>query len=218
MLTEFPGLRAGRSGRSESLKRVVGRHLRFRARRTAVSPIIATILLVAITVVLAAVLYVVISGYGHTSASKPLGAAFFAGPASPIVGTAQTNAFCQTSHYCYSIPIEDAGPGVTFGDLNFVVHTATGSVHKVVQSFAQLSIVNDKNVVQAFSKIAKNGAFEVTAWQSFAAGTTSSTPLTDLQTIWLQFGNTKASPFSQGEALEVIGTGSFSGSVVINLP
>jgi flagellin-like protein len=44
---------------------------RIRARRRGVSPIIATILLVAITVVLAAVLYVLISGLTHTGASTP---------------------------------------------------------------------------------------------------------------------------------------------------
>jgi len=42
-----------------------------RARRRGVSPIIATILLVAITVVLAAVLYVLIAGLTHTGASTP---------------------------------------------------------------------------------------------------------------------------------------------------
>jgi flagellin-like protein len=200
------------------MMRIDGRHVSFRAGRRAVSPIIATILLVAITVVLAAVLYVVITGFAHTSTPKPLGSAFFAGPAVQSVGTAQTNAFCQNKHFCYSIPIAEADSGLTLGELGFVVHTATGSVHIVAQSFAQVSIVNDKNVVQAFTKIAKNGALDVTAWQNYAPGTTGSTPLSNLQTIWLQFGNTKASPFGQQQALEVLGTGSFSGSVVISLP
>ena len=42
-----------------------------KSRKRGVSPIIATILLVAITVVLAAVLYVLISGLTHTGASTP---------------------------------------------------------------------------------------------------------------------------------------------------
>jgi len=195
-------------------------HRRFglQERRKAVSPIIATILLVAVTVVLAAVLYVMIIGFAHTSATKPLGTEFFAGPATATVGTSQTNAFCENNHYCYSIPIEESGQGVTFGDLNFVVHTATGSVHIVTQNYAQISVVSDRNVVQAYSKIDKNGAFDVTAWQSFSPGTSGTTPLTSLQTIWVQFGNTKISPFDQGRTLEVIGTGSFAGSVVIDLP
>jgi len=44
---------------------------RARCRRRGLSPIIATILLVAITVVLAAVLYVLIAGLTHTGASTP---------------------------------------------------------------------------------------------------------------------------------------------------
>jgi len=199
------------------MRRAGDGRVRFRGRRKAVSPIIAVILLVAITVVLAAVLYVMVSGLAHTTSTVPLGTAFYAGPAAQTVGTAQTNAFCQNHHYCYSIAIDEADHGVNFGDLKFVVHSPTGSVHKVTQSFAQLSVVNDKNSVQAYTKIAKNGPFEVTAWQSLSAGTSLGTPLTNLQTIWVQFGNTVVSPFGQGETLEVIGTGSFSGSVTVAL-
>jgi len=43
-----------------------------KSRKRGVSPIIATILLVAITVVLAAVLYVLVAGLTHTSTSTPL--------------------------------------------------------------------------------------------------------------------------------------------------
>ena len=42
--------------------------------RSAVSPVIATILMVAITVVLAAVLYVMVMGFGGTSSTAPSGA------------------------------------------------------------------------------------------------------------------------------------------------
>jgi flagellin-like protein len=42
--------------------------------RSGVSPVIATILMVAITVVLAAVLYVMVMGFGGTNASAPSGA------------------------------------------------------------------------------------------------------------------------------------------------
>ena len=52
-----------------------------KARKRAVSPIIATILLVAITVVLAAVLYVLISGLTHGPGNAPIGSAFAAGNA-----------------------------------------------------------------------------------------------------------------------------------------
>jgi len=46
---------------------------RVRRNREAVSPVIATILMVAITVVLAAVLYVMVMGFGTTGNQTPLG-------------------------------------------------------------------------------------------------------------------------------------------------
>jgi flagellin-like protein len=46
---------------------------RMRKSREAVSPVIATILMVAITVVLAAVLYVMVMGFGTTGNQTPLG-------------------------------------------------------------------------------------------------------------------------------------------------
>ncbi len=59
-----------------------------KARKRAVSPIIATILLVAITVVLAAVLYVLISGLTHGPGNTPIGSAFAIG--NPVGGTCLT--------------------------------------------------------------------------------------------------------------------------------
>ncbi|NYT12855.1 MAG: type IV pilin, partial [Methanomassiliicoccales archaeon] len=44
---------------------------KFRKDSRAVSPVIATILMVAITVVLAAVLYVMVSGYGGGGETAP---------------------------------------------------------------------------------------------------------------------------------------------------
>jgi flagellin-like protein len=189
-----------------------------RRRLRAVSPVIATILLVAIVVVLAAVLYVVVGGLARTSVKDPLGSELYVGPAAQVIGTARTSTFCQSGHFCYSIPIDEVGQGISFGDVSFEVRSPSGSVHVVTQNFAQLSIVNDKNGVDAYSKVAKNGAFEVTGWQKFGAGTTASTPLSNLQTIWLQFGNTKASPFGQGNSVEVLGEGPFSGSMTVGLP
>ena len=57
-----------------------------RGKRRAVSPIIATILLVAITVVLAAVLYILISGLGSTG-SKPYQIGFGSGTPSQVTTT-----------------------------------------------------------------------------------------------------------------------------------
>jgi flagellin-like protein len=187
--------------------------------RRAVSPIIGIILLVAITVVLAAVLYELVAQEAHGSASVPLGSEFAAGPVhSGTVGSAATNAFCATKHYCYAIPIVEAGGGLTLGDLTFRVAEATGSTHIVSKNYAQISIVTQQNKVVAFTKVAKNAAFAVSDWKTFAAGTSANSPLSDQQTIWLQFGNTAQSPFGQGDQVQIFGTGSFSGSVTVALP
>jgi len=90
-----------------------------KARKRAVSPIIATILLVAITVVLAAVLYVLISGLTHGPSSAPLGTNFSWGQPFNVTGTTPTGCAAATGHYCYSLEIAGAGSGV--GTTNFIL-------------------------------------------------------------------------------------------------
>jgi flagellin-like protein len=189
-----------------------------RARRRGISPIIAMILLVAIVVVLAAVLYVVVAGFGHTGATVPIGTALAAGPAVQTEGTKATNNYCQTSHYCYEVPITEAGSGLTLGDLNFKVVSATGAVHLVSGGTARLAIVDTTSAVLAYTQVKSNQPYVVTSWTKLESGTTSSTPITSLLSIWVQFGNTKTSPFGQGEVLEILGVHAYSGAVTVSLP
>jgi archaeal type IV pilus assembly protein PilA len=100
-----------------------------KARKRAVSPIIATILLVAITVVLAAVLYVLISGLTHGPGSTPIGSAFAAGNARSGTcaagGTIATTG-CVAGDFFETLTIEQSS--VTFGNVLFeVIVTATGN-------------------------------------------------------------------------------------------
>jgi flagellin-like protein len=200
-------------GLGRGIPRTVRRHGK------AVSPIVAVLLLVAISVVLAAVLYAIAVDETRASVTVPIGTALAAGPASSvIVGTAASNAFCQKSHYCYSIPIDEAGSGLTIGDLNLRVLAATGSPHIVSKNFAKISIVDLKNGVVASTQISKNSAFVVTDWQTLAAGESATTPMSDQQAIWVQFGNTATSPAHAGYSLEILGVGTFSGSIGIALP
>jgi flagellin-like protein len=60
---------------------------KMRKDKSAVSPVIATILMVAITVVLAAVLYVMVMGFGSTPNNNPTGAI---GPANKIAANSYT--------------------------------------------------------------------------------------------------------------------------------
>ncbi|HTP55329.1 MAG TPA: archaellin/type IV pilin N-terminal domain-containing protein [Thermoplasmata archaeon] len=183
-----------------------------------VSPILATILLVAIALVLAAVLYVLVAGFAHSTGPTSIVTALGAGPASDIVGSSQTNAFCQKAHYCYSVPIFLAGHGVTLGDVALSVLTVDGTIRTVGQNYAQLAIVDSTNGVVASAKLSKNAPFEISGWQKFAHGGSAGAPLSTSETLWVQFGNTHSSPFGQGLTLQIAGTGSFSGTVTIYLP
>jgi flagellin-like protein len=108
-----------------------------RKNRRAVSPIIATILLVAITVVLAAVLYILIQQYTKGGANNaPLGTAFsFSG---------STDAASTANNY-YNMTIESASSTLNFGDLAWQLKTPTGSVFVTGVS---VSIVNPLGVVE----------------------------------------------------------------------
>src|SRR5271157_2641694 len=89
-------------------------------KKRAVSPIIATILLVAITVVLAAVLYVLISGLIHGPGNTPIGSSLGLGGPSLVTGGAG-GAFlvtgCKANDYCYQVPIASSSTGVTIGSI-----------------------------------------------------------------------------------------------------
>jgi flagellin-like protein len=90
-----------------------------------VSDIIATILLVAITVVLAAVLYILISGLTHGVGSADLGTNF--GWASPVnaTGASPTPVGCASANFCYQVEIASAS-GITTSDMSFSLHTSSG--------------------------------------------------------------------------------------------
>jgi flagellin-like protein len=99
-----------------------------KARKRGVSPIIATILLVAITVVLAAVLYVLISGLTHGTGSAPLGTNFSWGTPVNATGTAVENACAAvTTHYCYSIEIAGVGGGLSTSNIVLSLRNSVGA-------------------------------------------------------------------------------------------
>ena len=85
-----------------------------------VSPIIATILLVAITVVLAAVLYILVSGYIGGTGSKPL--TFSPSGSTPSTATGSTG----TSYY--DTLAVSASTGLTTADFGLKVSGVTGGV------------------------------------------------------------------------------------------
>ena len=86
-----------------------------------VSPIIATILLVAITVVLAAVLYILVSGYIGGTGSKPLSF-------SPSGSTPSTAGSGSTTSYYDTLAVS-ASSGLTTAEFGLKIVGVTGSVN-----------------------------------------------------------------------------------------
>ena len=109
-----------------------------RKNKRAVSPIIATILLVAITVVLAAVLYILIQQYTKNGSNgSPLGTAFaFSG---------STDAASTANNY-YNMTIEQASPTLNFGNLLFQLKSPGGSV---TTTGIAVVVANPSGIVEA---------------------------------------------------------------------
>ena len=198
-----------------------------KAQKRAVSPIIATILLVAITVVLAAVLYVLISGLTHGPGNTPIGSAFTAG--NPIASTcaagsaqtippvAATTGGCKVADFIYTLTVESST--VSFGSVLFEVKTSSGSIFAgaASSSFALLSIsgtvaadfTTGVGMAMTTTWAGYNAAASVCAVAANSCSTSSS--LTNLYTIVIDMGSATATT-GQGLSFVAIGTGSFSGT------
>jgi flagellin-like protein len=179
-----------------------------------VSPIIATILLVAITVVLAAVLYILISGFTKGPGNTPLGTAFaYGSPAQ--TSNAQAATFCavQTaiSDYCENLPVGSAGGGITAAALSFSIRDSSGNV---------IAFTHGTPSVQLESAGGASLATYSFTSQSWTSGGT--TGLSTTQTLVLDTGCTVSganvcSPSVTGLVMLALGVGSYSGSVQVTL-
>jgi flagellin-like protein len=187
-----------------------------KARKRGVSPIIATILLVAITVVLAAVLYVLITGLTHGPGSVGIGTAFNAG--NPIAskcaagGTVATTG-CLAGDFIYTLTVESSS--VTFTSAEWQVKTSSGSI-AAATGVGAFSIVNVGGVAVAWESTGTAMAM-TTVFANFGAGAicngaacTSSSPLTSIYSIVLDMGTT--SPSGLGYTFVAVGVGSYSGT------
>jgi flagellin-like protein len=199
-----------------------------KARKRGVSPIIATILLVAITVVLAAVLYVLISGLTSGGVgSKPIGTAFTVGP-NPSGGTvlcAATSTFagtgCGPSHYEYALTIESST--ITFGNILFQVKNSVGIIATATGGggFTILNITG--KVVASFATTAGSGnamSMPSSGWSLFSATTgacgiagvlcNSGTSLTNQYSLIVDMGT--ANPSGQAYSLTGLGNSGYTGT------
>ncbi len=173
-----------------------------KAHKRGVSPIIATILLVAITVVLAAVLYVLISGLTKGPGSTPIGSAFGFGTAQQT-SSAPTGT-CVAGHICYSVGIASSSSSVTTSSVSFALQAAGSGT-----SFSSVSIVSLTGTAIAIFN-ATSGTW--TGLNSNALPITFSST----QTLILDSGRTTTS--IAGDNLVAAGTGSLQGTTTVALP
>ncbi|MGD0587446.1 MAG: type IV pilin N-terminal domain-containing protein [Thermoplasmata archaeon] len=192
------------------------------SRKRAVSPIIATILLVAITVVLSAVLYLLISGLTGGPTSTPIGGAFTAShPGSGLcaagsgqtLGAAAITGGCKAGDFIYTLTIESSR--IAFGNVLFEVRTLAGSAFTGGGASASFALLDPATHVVAISMtgptIAMSAKWPGYGLTSTAPTYTDSTPLTNLYLIVIDAGS--ATPISgEGLAFVAIGIGSFSGA------
>jgi flagellin-like protein len=170
-----------------------------KAKKRAVSPIIATILLVAITVVLAAVLYILISGLTKGPGSTPLGTAFGWGPASNVSAT--TTPGCAATKECYSLEIGSASSGLTPNGMTFTVRSSGGAA--ITFTTWTFTLVN----------VAGAAAGAVWTGAGNCAGAACNTPIASGETIVLNSGTLTTGSSLQGDAIIAVGQGSFQGEV-----
>lgn len=213
-----------------------------KARKRAVSPIIATILLVAITVVLAAVLYVLISGLTSGGVgSKPIGSAFSAGnpvssyvsgtaaapacTATTVTGTTATTLASMQGYTVYEYTLTVESSTITMSSALFEVKAANGAIYTDAVASA-FYIVNIASQIVACQALAAGAMAMTSTFSTFSGATncnslscSTSTPLTTIYTIVIDLGELTASPAGTGLTFVAIGTGSYSGTTAaLTLP
>jgi flagellin-like protein len=167
--------------------------------RRGVSPIIATILLVAITVVLAAVLYILISGLTKGPGNTPLGSAL-----------AMSTPVASSSGTVYTIGITPSS-GLTPASMNYEITSSTGTILGTGTTLAVVGVTGCFVATYTFS---------TNAWAAATGGTAcAGASTTTVLTSGMQFSLTAStSQAGLGDKLVAIGVGSFSGQVSAGLP
>jgi len=170
-----------------------------------VSPIIATILLVAITVVLAAVLYILISGLTKGPGNTPIGTAVSYGSVFEQTASAST--------FWYNTSVQTAPSGMTWSNMIFQVQ---GSGNNIIttgpSTITVLGTTNGCNLaVFTFSTAAWTipAANKCTGQLGASGGVAAGDQMVLFSTVSLT---------NVGDKLVVVGQGSYSGSLSISIP
>jgi flagellin-like protein len=162
------------------------------AVRRGVSPILATVLLVIITVVLATILYIFLASFANPSLGTPL-------PSSFAWGSARADG-TGTAHV-YDFGISTANGGILLNNLVFQLLTPGGMIVKPT-GFALTALEAGRGTV---------GTYNFTA-ASWTAGGTE--PVSTAMTFQLSTGATAVS----GDQLVALGANGYQGQVAVTVP
>ncbi|MFZ0831432.1 MAG: archaellin/type IV pilin N-terminal domain-containing protein [Thermoplasmata archaeon] len=176
-----------------------------------VSPIIATILLVAITVVLAAVLYILIQQYTKGGSAVTIGSALAIGGSTDGNGPATTN--------YYNMTVESAGSTLTLGSFTFEVKGPTGAILGVGSVIGGVTITSLKvviinpinTVVATFTPGAATTFGTGCTAPTYTSSCSSTSPMTTQYDFSVQAVGATA-PSLTGCSLVALGQGGFSGT------
>ncbi|MFZ0699595.1 MAG: archaellin/type IV pilin N-terminal domain-containing protein [Thermoplasmata archaeon] len=184
------------------------RRRRLRRGRRGVSPIIATILLVAITVIIAAVLYtLLIPLLGHST--TPLQSNFSFGPAQPETGTGAAG--CAVGDYCWEVQFGTLNQGISPSAISLYIQNTSGQT--ISTSGWNFTIVTVSGGVVASAHGPQAGVSQ--GWTAGPGYSTDNT-LTFAMRLWIDTGS--AQPQSPNNTLYAVGMGSWSGQVYGSLP
>jgi flagellin-like protein len=180
-----------------------------RKNRRGVSPIIATILLVAITVVLAAVLYILIQQYTKSGNAVTIGSALAIG--------GSTDGSSSTINY-YNMTVEEASSTLTLGSFTFEVKSPTGAVVSTGTlvtgtAVTALSVVVISPLGGTIATYTPGAATTYAAHctaPTYNSACSSTSPMTTQYTFSVQISPVGCS--LSGYTLVALGQGSFSGT------
>lgn len=191
-------------------RRLKWRRSSLRGNRRGVSPIIATILLVAITVALAATLYVLLIPFITHATTTPIGSAITWDKSAPTTG-GSGNPGCHLNHYCWYVTISYVSGSVAPSSMMLYVQGTSGLTISNSSWTFTFQTTSNPPTVSAQAPGPTAGA-SATPW----AGNGTSSPLPYTMQLWIDTGY----PTSfAGETVYLVtsGTGGFTGSFSIPL-
>jgi flagellin-like protein len=194
---------------------------RRRRSQRGVSDIIATLLLVSVAVVLAAVLYLLLTGLTHGPNSTGIGGAFEANRpiSSQCTGGTFATTGCLAGDYEYTLTVESSS--INFGNVEFEVLNSTGRIVTLSAGVGGFSVVSTAGAVAAQGTATGVTANPVLAMDGPLANfgpsptcsggaCTSSTPFTDRYLIVIDMGT--INPSGHGYSFIGIGIAGYSGT------